>query len=169
MTHVRMAARVGARLLAGPLALAAFFLPWGAGPGLFAANDFSGFALVAFTGRLQTLDLPIAGEGILLAVRLLVLGVAIAATWRMLLSVLAPAHRLHGWSGGYIVAATAVALAARIAISGADAPPVGLALLLASAALVLAEPAMGGAGRLLRTASHLRIPSRRAHPSLAES
>ena len=74
MTVLKAAAREGARLMAGPLALAAFFLPWGTGPGPLAATDFSGPSLVAFAGRLQILDLPPAWHAALLTVRVAVLG-----------------------------------------------------------------------------------------------
>ena len=69
------------RLGVGPLAIAGFFLPWAHGPGPFAANEFTGFALVGFAGRLQALDLSVAQGGLLWAFRLGILGVAIAGTW----------------------------------------------------------------------------------------
>ena len=48
-----------ARLVVGPLALAGFLLPWAHGPGILAANEFTGFTLVGFAGRLQQLNLSL--------------------------------------------------------------------------------------------------------------
>ncbi|MEO8538577.1 MAG: hypothetical protein ABI577_02470 [bacterium] len=121
------------RLGAGPLAIAGFFLPWAHGPGPFAANEFTGFSLVGFAGRLQALDLNIAQGGVLWAIRLAILGVAIAGTWQLLL---APAHRSHpGYhlSGWYLVAAATICAAIGLARSGVAAPPLGLGLVVLAA------------------------------------
>ncbi|MBI5948990.1 MAG: hypothetical protein HY875_12700 [Chloroflexi bacterium] len=127
-----------ARICAGPLALAGFFLPWAQGPGPLAATSFSGFGLVGFAGRLQALDLAPAQSGALLAARLLVLGVAVAAAWQC---ALAPAHRWHpvyAISGWYVAGFAALAIALGASRSGLTVPPVGLALLVAGGALFAA-------------------------------
>jgi hypothetical protein len=94
-------------VLPGPLALAAFFLPWVTGPGMLASVDFSGASLLAFGGRLQSLDLAPGSEAALWALRAAVVGVPLAATWLTLLTAL----RLHGalatWSGGYLAVVAA--------------------------------------------------------------
>ena len=134
----------------GPLALAGFFLPWAEGPGFLAGHTFSGFTLVGFAGRLHALDLGTAGSGALLAARLAILGVAVAAAWQ---TVLAPAHRAHAGyalSGWYLVAATLALLAIGLARSGVQLPPGGLAALSAAAALYVA--ALFGDGVLARSA-----------------
>lgn len=121
------------RLGAGPLAIAGFFLPWAHGPGPFAANEFTGFTLVGFAGRLQALDLSIAEGGLLWAIRLAILGVAVAGVWQVLL---APAHRRHvayPASGWYLVGAAGVCLGVGVLRSGITAPPLGLALVVCSA------------------------------------
>jgi len=125
---------VGLRLMAGPLALAGFFLPWASGPGVLAGTEFTGFTLVGFAGRLQALELSPAAGGALLAIRLSLLGVAVAAVWQLLL---APAHWRHaGYAvSGWYLAAAAFALAViGFARSGLAVPPVGLALVCAAAA-----------------------------------
>lgn len=128
------------RVAAGPLVFVGFFLPWAKGPGVFAATDFTGFKLVQFAGRLQLLDLPAAVGGTLLAIRLLILLVAVAAVW---LTILAPAHRWHAiyWlSGWYISGFAAIALVIGIAKSGISFPPAGFALwLLGSLAFLVNE------------------------------
>ena len=109
----------------------------GAWPVVLAATEFTGFKLVQFAGRLQLLDLAPGVSGALLTFRLLILGVAVAATW---LSVLAPGHRWHfGYrlSGWYIVVLAAVALALGLAKSGIEVPPLGFALWFAGAAFFL--------------------------------
>jgi hypothetical protein len=116
------------RLAVGPLAFGGFFLPWAEGPGALAGRQFSGFALVGITGRLQALDLTLAQGGTLWLVRLAILGVAIAGLWQALL---APSHRWHlGYavSGWYIVGAALVCFALGLARGGFSVPPSGLAL-----------------------------------------
>lgn len=117
------------RLGAGPLAIAGFFLPWAHGPGPFAANEFTGFTLVGFAGRLQALDLSVAEGSVLWAIRLLILGVVISGAWQLLL---APAHRGHlayPASGWYLVGAAGVCLGIGAVRSGLSVPPVGLVCL----------------------------------------
>lgn len=137
------------RLGAGPLAIAGFFLPWAHGPGPFAANEFTGFTLVGFAGRLQALDLSIAQGGMLWAVRLAILGVAIAGAWQLLL---APVHRMHfGYrlSGWYLVAVAGFCGAIGLARSGLEVPPAGLmCLAFAAACFLLAWIAMPGEGNI---------------------
>jgi hypothetical protein len=122
------------RLAAGPLALAGFFLPWTSGPGPLAGTEFTGFTLVGFAGRLQALDLSLTAGGILLAARLALLGVAVAAVWQTLL---APAHQGHFgyWISGWYLAAAALVLGGiGIARSGVMLPPLGLGLVMLGAA-----------------------------------
>jgi hypothetical protein len=117
------------RLSVGPLAMAAFFLPWAHGPGPLAATRFTGFTLVGFAGRLQALDLSLVEGGILWFARLAILGVAVTAAWQI---VLAPRHRRHAAypvSGWYIAALGVLALGIGVIRSGVTAPPAGLALL----------------------------------------
>lgn len=166
MIAMKAAAREGTRLAAGPLALAAFFLPWGAGPGPLAATDFSGPSLVAFAGRLQILDLPPGWHAALLTVRIAVLGVAIAATWRTLLALIAPRHRLYGVSGGYLAGAAVAVIAVRLAISGPAMPPAGVLLLAAAAVLIAAGPIVHRARRL---AGGVRPPRWSARPRAARA
>jgi hypothetical protein len=122
----------------GPLALAGFFLPWATGPGPYSATEFTGFTLVGFAGRLQALDLSLAAGGVLLAVRLAILGVAIAAVWQ---TFLAPRHHGHlGYplSGWYLAASAALCLSIGFARSGWTVPPFGLACLAAAGACFVA-------------------------------
>ncbi len=128
------------RVAVGPLALAGFFLPWAHGPGILAANEFTGFTLVGFAGRLQELDLGLAfGSGLWLA-RLAILGVAIAGAWQTLL---APMHHWHvGYSasGWYLVGFAVLATGLGVAMSGLVIPPLGLGLvLLAAVAFLMAR------------------------------
>jgi len=117
------------RLAAGPAALVGFFLPWAEGPGALASVDFSGYSLVGFTGHLWALDLGPGGTAALLAVRLAVLSVGVAA---LLHAVAAaglrwhPAYRVTGW---WLVMAAPGALLLSTALSGELAPRAGTALL----------------------------------------
>ena len=136
------------RLAAGPLALAGFFLPWAHGPGAFAGTEFTGFTLVGFAGRLQALDLSILQGGFLWAARLVILGVAIAASWQTLL---APGHRSHfayPLSGWYLVASSALLTLAGLLRSGLEVPPLGLALVVTGGLCFLVSNA--GASALQR-------------------
>lgn len=111
----------------GPLALAGFFLPWASGPGALAGTEFSGFTLVGFAGRLQALDLSFAAGGTLWAIRIAILGVAVAGAWQ---TVLAPRHHGHfayPVSGWYLVGFAAICIVIGLAREGLTAPPVGLA------------------------------------------
>ena len=142
-----------ARICAGPLAFAGFFLPWAQGPGPLAATSFSGFGLVGFAGRLQALDLAPAASWSLLVVRLLVLGVAVAAAWQC---ALAPAHRWHpvyAMSGWYVVAFAALTAAIGVWRGGLAVPPPGLALVIAGAAFF----ALTELGRLLSRPREARL------------
>lgn len=125
------------RLAAGPLALAGFLLPWTHGPGVLAPEYYSGFDLVRLTGVLQQLDLPAAQSVTLIAVRVLLVGMPVAAVW---LTLLAPAHRWHPVypvAGAYLVLATAGLLIIALFRIGIAIPTPGLALLLASAAAIV--------------------------------
>jgi hypothetical protein len=125
------------RLGSGPTALTGFFLPWAHGSGVLSANEFSGFGLVGFAGRLQALDLTPAQDWALWLVRLAILGVAVAGAWQ---TVLAPWHRRHpGYpiSGWYLVAAAVICLGVGGLRAGIEAPPSGLGLLAVAALLYL--------------------------------
>lgn len=128
---------IAAHLAVGPLALAGFFLPWAHGPGILAANEFTGFTLVGFAGRLQQLNLSLTlGTG-LWAARLAILGVAVAGAWQTLL---APVHRWHfGYtlSGWYLVVFAAAATVVGVGKSGIVVPPVGLALVITAGVIFL--------------------------------
>jgi hypothetical protein len=135
------------RLGVGPLAIAGFFLPWAHGPGPFAANQFTGFTLVGFAGRLQALDLSLAQGGMLWAIRLAILGVVIAGAWQLLL---APAHRDHPAnpvSGWYRVAAASACVAIGVLRAGLSIPPAGLGLIATAGALFVAATLLERRGR----------------------
>ncbi len=127
-----------ARICVGPLALAAFFLPWAQGPGPLAATEFTGYKLVSYAGRLQALDLSPSASGVLWTIRLIILAVAVAAVWQTVLAPWARHHPVYRWSGWYLVLLAAVCAALGIARHGVVLPPVGLALLLIAAGLFLA-------------------------------
>lgn len=124
-----------ARIAVGPLALAGFFLPWAQGPSVLAAESYSGFELVGFAGRLQALDLGFSASAALWSVRLLILGVAIAAAWHTVLAPLARWHFAYPLSGWYLGIAGAIAAAIGIWRAGIESPPLGLGLWLAGGAL----------------------------------
>ena len=123
------------RLCVGPLAFAGFFLPWTHGVGPLAGTDFTGFRLFGFAGRLQALDLTPAQDGVLWLVRLLILGVAIAALWHTLLAPAHRGHRAYALSGWYLVVFATTAMLLGLLRAGITAPPLGLALLGASAVI----------------------------------
>jgi hypothetical protein len=130
--------RHGVRTAAGPFALAGFFLPWAHGPGVLAASEFTGFSLVAFTGRLQQLDLSVTAGAVLLAIRIAILMVAVCATW---LTLLAPLHSWHfGYtlSGWYIVVLGLFAATIGLLRAGLEFPPIGLGLWLAGSVAFVA-------------------------------
>ena len=118
-----------ARIAVGPLALLAFFLPWAHGPGPLAATEFTGYRLVGYAGRLQALDFSVSQGVALWAARLLILAVAVAATWQ---TMLAPRHRanpVYPISGWYLVALAGAAFGIGLARAGVVVPPPGLLLL----------------------------------------
>ncbi len=131
---IRMATHA-ARLAAGPLVLAGFFLPWADGPGMLAATEFTGFRLLAFAGRLEQLDLSLLQSGGLWLVRVVLLGVVVAAVWHSLLAPAFRPHRFYMLSGWYLVTMMAAALGLGLARSGLGVPPLGLALCGAGALL----------------------------------
>lgn len=129
-----------ARLAVGPLALAAFFLPWAHGPGPLAATEFTGYRLVGYAGRLQALDLSIAQGAGLWVIRILILAVAVAAAWQTMLAPRHRAHPVYPLSGWFLVALAGTALGIGVARSGVVVPPPGLLLLgLAGALFAAAE------------------------------
>lgn len=134
---MRLAAR-GTGFTAGVLALAGFFLPWGAGPGPLASVTFSGYELVGYVGHFQRLELSGGESAAVTIARLFVLGIALAACWLAMMSPFAPDHALARWSGRYLAGAAIAILVLHALIHGADVPGVGLMSLgAAAAALVL--------------------------------
>jgi hypothetical protein len=129
-----------ARVSVGPLALAGFFLPWAQGPGPLAATEFTGYKLVGYAGRLQALDLSVSASGALWVIRLMILGVAVAAVWQIALAPWArhhPAYRLSGW---YLVLLAALCAVLGIARHGIVIPSAGVGVMMAAAVVfVLAE------------------------------
>jgi hypothetical protein len=128
-------ARLAAGLVTGPLALAAFWLRWADGSGPLAAESFSGYELVRFTGALQALDLSLAEGAGLWLVRLAVVLIPVAGAWQ---AALAPWHRWHpgyGVSGWYLVMFAAAALLLGMARSGLVVPSPGLVCLALAAML----------------------------------
>ena len=138
MTNWAGKAEWGARICVGPLALAGFFLPWAQGPGPLAATEFTGYKLVGYAGRLQALDLSPSASGVLWAIRLIILAVAVAAVWQTVLAPWARHHAVYRWSGWYLVLLAAICAGLGVARHGVALPPMGLALLLAAAGLFLA-------------------------------
>jgi hypothetical protein len=141
------------RLVAGPLALAGFFLPWTDGPGLLVSATFTGFSLLRFTGDLQGLDLSFAAGGGLWLARLALVGVPVAAAWQLVLAPgfqWHPGYRISGW---YLAAFTTLALGIGLWRVGLTMPRPGLALLAAGALCFLAaqikesRPFVGAGGR----------------------
>jgi hypothetical protein len=127
-----------ARIGVGPLVLAGFFLPWAHGPSVLAQESYSGFELVGFAGRLQALDLGFSASAALWSVRLLILGVAIAAAWHTVLAPAARWHFVYPLSGWYLGIAGGVAAGIGIWRAGIEQPPLGLGLWLAGGALFVA-------------------------------
>ena len=131
------------RVLVGPAAMAAFFLPIARGPSLLSAYRFSGLDLVTLTGRLQTLDLDTGEEAGLWAFRIGLLCIPIAAAWQTLL---APYHRWHpGYaiSGWFLVAVAAILLATESVNTGVGWPASGLLLLIAAAVTFAGSAVLG--------------------------
>jgi hypothetical protein len=156
---------MAARLMAGPLALAAFFLPWGGGPGPLAATEFSGYSLVGFAGRLQILELSAGERAAVLAFRLLVLGVAVAGAWQ---TVLAPRWRsqpLYRWSAWYLAAMAAGMVALGAWVGGSMVPPAGVALLAVAAVCAMGPRVRWGRPRN-RTNEPLAEAQRTREPAL---
>ena len=126
------------RVAVGPLALAGFFLPWAHGPGVFAANEFTGFTLLGFAGRLQALDFSLLGGSLLWLARLAILSVIIAGAWQTLLAPTHHWHRGYDVSGWYLGLFTLTAVVLATAKSGIAVPPSGLALLILASLLFIA-------------------------------
>lgn len=126
------------RMAVGPLVLAGFFLPWAHGPSVLAQESYSGFDLVGFAGRLQALDLGLTASAALWAVRLLILGVAIAAAWHTVLAPLTRWHFGYPVSGWYLGIAGGVAAGIGTWRAGLESPPLGLGLWLAGGAVFVA-------------------------------
>lgn len=122
-----------ARMCVGPLALAAFFLPWAHGPGPLAATEFTGYKLVGYAGRLQALDLSPTASGVLWGIRLLILAVAVAAVWHTILAPWWRHHPAYRLSGYYVAALAAICATIGVLRAGIEVPPLGLTLLLVAA------------------------------------
>jgi hypothetical protein len=117
------------------MALTGFFLPWTHGVGPLAANEFTGFRLAGYAGRLQALDLTLAQGGALWLVRLLIVGVAVAGAWQLLLAPRHHCHRVYIASGWYLAGFAGAALALGLLNAGITLPPTGLALVVGAGAL----------------------------------
>lgn len=130
-----------ARVAAGPLALAAFFLPWGRGVGVLAQAEFSGLSLVRFTGEVAGAGIGGAAELSAVGVRVAALAYVVAATWH---TILAPAWRWHAAytaTGLYLVGAAMVIVLAHTATRGAAPLAPGALLALLAASLFVAAQA----------------------------
>ncbi|MGD9933905.1 MAG: hypothetical protein AB7T37_09305 [Dehalococcoidia bacterium] len=106
--------QAAARMAAGPMVLAGFFLPWVNGHGVLVGERYSGYDVVRLAGYLQRADLTPGEQVALTLSRIALVGMVAAALW---LTALAPrwqASRLHRASGWYIVAAGA-AIASSVA------------------------------------------------------
>ena len=111
---MRVFARTAARMVAGPMVLGGFFLPWINGHGVLAGERYSGYDIVRLAGYLQGADLAAAEDVALTVARIALVGMVAAALW---LTALAPrwhTTRLHEVSGWYIVAG-GVAVSAAVA------------------------------------------------------
>lgn len=126
-----------ARLAAGPAALAAFFLPWGYGPGMLSQTAFTGMSLVRFTGDVSGTGDPWA-VSLALAARLAALAFVVAAAWQ---TVLAPAWRWHPAyfaTGVYLVLSAMTILSLNAALHGISVPPNGALVAAVAAGLFIA-------------------------------
>ena len=142
-----------ARVTAGPLALAGFFLPWADGPGALAATEFTGYRLVGFAGNLRVLELPLVTGGAIALVRGLLVGLVVAAVWHTALAPRHPHYAVYRATGWYLVVLAAAASLLGIARAGLEVPRPGLGLLVLGAALfALSEGARLARGRLGRPA-----------------
>ena len=107
-------------------------------PSILLMADANSAYTLADAGRLQALDLSPSQSGVLWAIRLIILGVAVAAVWQAVLAPWARQHPVYRWSGWYLVLLAALCAALGIARHGIVAPPPGLALLLLAAGVFLA-------------------------------
>jgi len=128
-------------VLAGPVAMAAFLLPWLQGPGPLASERYSGLGLIQLLGALAEAEPTPAGTAIFMVLRCLVLGVAVSAVW---LTLLAPRLRWH-WgyraAAGYMVVATGILLVHALASTRGN--PLPGAWVMAAATLFVLAPAAG--------------------------
>lgn len=138
-----------ARLAAGPLALAGFFLPWTEGPGALASVNFSGYELAGYSGRLMALELGLTWTAALITFRALIVGVAVTAALNALLSPAFRWHPAHTISGWYLVVAAPASFVFCLALSGDLVVRPGVLLLIAGALAyasgeVLGQPRLPG-------------------------
>ena len=111
---MRVAPRTAARVLAGPMVLAGFFLPWVNGHGVLVGERYGGYDIVRLAGYLQGAELTTVEHTALTLARIALVGMVAAALWLTALAARWHASRLHSASGWYIVA-SAVAVAASVA------------------------------------------------------
>jgi hypothetical protein len=135
-------------LLAGPLALAGFFLPWFEGTGLLAGERYNGYNALQFGAWLQHAGLSGPQELALQVGRGVAVGIIVAAIW---LTITAPRMRDHAFyaiAGWYLVAAAITLVVAGFSWQGGAVPQPGLATILAAALCWLAPGIRAAAQRV---------------------
>jgi hypothetical protein len=135
-------------LLAGPLALVGFFLPWFEGTGLLAGERYNGYNALQFGAWLQDAGLSGTQELVLHVGRAFAVGIVVASIW---LAITAPRMRDHAFyaiSGWYLVAAAIALVVAGFAWQGGIVPQPGLATILAAALCWLAPGFHAAADRI---------------------
>jgi hypothetical protein len=135
-----------APLLAGPAALASFWLPWFEGHGVLTGERYNGYDMLQFGAWLQSAGLEAGANVALETARVLAIGIVVAGFW---LTVLAVRHDDHllARCGGWYLSFAAVALAgASLYWEGPAVPQPGVTLL-GAAAWLWASPSIS---RVLR-------------------
>lgn len=131
--------QTAARLVAGPMVLAGFFLPWIDGHGVLAGERYSGYDIVRLAGYLQSAELTAAEHVALTVARVALVGMVAAALW---LTALAPrwhTSRLHSVSGWYLVTTGIVVVAGVAWWDGFSRAPGMLLVAVGAAAWVAAQ------------------------------
>jgi len=129
-------------ILAGPLAMAGFLLPWFRGVGPLSGETYSGFDLVRLSGAFQAADLPATIVTVAGVFRVLFIGFAVAAAW---LTMLAPAHRGHpayAASASYLALTAVVVVVVSLLVSPGALPGPGACLVVMAAIAVTASPSL---------------------------